>query len=225
MRLKSISVKNFRSLADIEVPLESYTCLIGRNDAGKSSVLRAIELLLDPTQAPTARDVSSFQDGTGIVEFCGEFVEAPELHPLSHDGSIKLRRRWGNGNDICEFEGEVPVSNALKAMAAGMLTKTQLNDDKELDIEVRAELNNLPDGKVQSTWWKEKYVELDERQLVAKEPGWQSIAAKAVSEFFDVVFLTADMRAQEESADSETTVFGKLGGILFRDASGRIQNY
>lgn len=218
MRLKSISVKNFRSLADIEVPLESYTCFIGRNDAGKSSVLRAIELLLDPTQSPTARDLSSFQDGTGIVEFCGEFVDVPALHPLSHNGSIKLRRRWGNGKDICEFEGEVPVSNTLKAMASGMLTKAQLNDDKELDIELRAELNNLPDGKVQPTWWKEKYVELDEKQLVAKETGWQSIAAKDVYEFFDVVFLTADMRAQEESADSETTVFGKLGGILFREA-------
>jgi CRISPR-associated exonuclease Cas4 len=192
--------------------------LIGRNDAGKSSILRAVELLLDPIQAPTARDLCSFQDGTGIIEIYAEIVDVPESHPLSHDGSIKLRRRCGNGIDICEFEGVVPVSNTLKAMAAGTLTKTQLTEDKELDIEVRAELNNLPDGKVQPTWWKEKYLELDGKHLVPKEPGWQSIAAKELSELFDVVFLTADMRAQEESADSQTSVFGKLGGILFREA-------
>ncbi|GCE11818.1 ATP-dependent nuclease [Tengunoibacter tsumagoiensis] len=47
MSLKHFRVPNYRSLYDFELPLQSFTILIGRNDAGKSNVLRAMHLLLE----------------------------------------------------------------------------------------------------------------------------------------------------------------------------------
>ncbi|HLZ60856.1 MAG TPA: AAA family ATPase [Ktedonosporobacter sp.] len=47
MVLKSLKVSDYRSLDNFVLELRSFTILIGRNDAGKSNVLRTIELLLN----------------------------------------------------------------------------------------------------------------------------------------------------------------------------------
>lgn len=44
MFIKSVRVVNFRSLVDVQVDLTGYTALVGLNDAGKSNVLRALNL-------------------------------------------------------------------------------------------------------------------------------------------------------------------------------------
>jgi len=45
--LTDVRVDRYRSLYDFEVTLQPFTVLIGRNDAGKSSLLSALRLLLD----------------------------------------------------------------------------------------------------------------------------------------------------------------------------------
>lgn len=54
MRVSRLKIQNFRSLADIEIPLWDYTILIGRNNSGKSSVLLTLKLLFEGT----ARDLT-----------------------------------------------------------------------------------------------------------------------------------------------------------------------
>lgn len=44
MLLSRLNVKNFRSLLDVEVPCSHLTAFVGANGAGKSSILRAVEL-------------------------------------------------------------------------------------------------------------------------------------------------------------------------------------
>ena len=45
MRIKNLKVKNFRSLKEIEVHFDDkVTCIVGENDAGKTSLLKCIEL-------------------------------------------------------------------------------------------------------------------------------------------------------------------------------------
>lgn len=43
--IKSIAVKNFKSLADFELKLSKFNCLIGMNGSGKSTVLQAIDFI------------------------------------------------------------------------------------------------------------------------------------------------------------------------------------
>jgi putative ATP-dependent endonuclease of the OLD family len=45
MKLKKLSIQNLRGLQNIEFDNHSFTTLIGKNNCGKSSVLRAIEML------------------------------------------------------------------------------------------------------------------------------------------------------------------------------------
>ena len=47
MRIRSVRVKNFRSIRDAELPIGDLTALIGRNGAGKSAFLGALRLFYD----------------------------------------------------------------------------------------------------------------------------------------------------------------------------------
>ena len=57
--LKSIHVKNFRSLRDVTLPLKPLTVLVGPNASGKSNVLRALVMLkamiIDEKLPPTSK--------------------------------------------------------------------------------------------------------------------------------------------------------------------------
>ncbi|MBX3722414.1 MAG: AAA family ATPase [Turneriella sp.] len=45
--IKKISVKNFRSLKDTEINLEALNIFVGQNDAGKSNILKALNLFFN----------------------------------------------------------------------------------------------------------------------------------------------------------------------------------
>ena len=53
MRLKAISAKNYRTLQDIILPFGlDYCTLSGKNNAGKSSVIRLLGYLMEPSRRP-----------------------------------------------------------------------------------------------------------------------------------------------------------------------------
>lgn len=46
MRLEHIRINNFRGLGHVDMPFSQFGCLIGENNAGKSSVFQALNLFL-----------------------------------------------------------------------------------------------------------------------------------------------------------------------------------
>jgi len=43
--IESVQIGNFKSLGDVKIPLARFTCLVGMNGAGKSTVLQALDFL------------------------------------------------------------------------------------------------------------------------------------------------------------------------------------
>lgn len=65
MLIQKIRIKNFRSIVDETIELGEYNCFVGRNDCGKSNVLKALNLFFNnQTDAYTdfdfSRDFSKF---------------------------------------------------------------------------------------------------------------------------------------------------------------------
>ena len=56
MIIKSVYVKNFRSILDESLSCNCLTALVGRNGTGKSAFLRALELFYDPSAKVTVED-------------------------------------------------------------------------------------------------------------------------------------------------------------------------
>lgn len=86
MRIRSVHIKNLRSIADQTVEFDRYNCLVGANGAGKSTVLCALNVFFRETQNATT-DLTALQledfhakntsDPIEItVEFTGLSVEA-----------------------------------------------------------------------------------------------------------------------------------------------------
>ena len=65
MRLSKLSIRNFRNFRSVDIPLSGNVVLLGENRVGKSNLLFAIRLVLDPTLPDSARQLklSDFWDG------------------------------------------------------------------------------------------------------------------------------------------------------------------
>ncbi len=59
MRIRSLHVKNFRSVKDSELTCSSLTALVGKNGSGKSTFLNALELFYEPSSKVDPADFYS----------------------------------------------------------------------------------------------------------------------------------------------------------------------
>lgn len=68
MHLAKLSIRNFRNFEAIDIPLAGNVVLLGENRVGKSNLLFAIRLVLDPTLPDSARQLklSDFWDGCDL---------------------------------------------------------------------------------------------------------------------------------------------------------------
>ncbi len=82
MFLSSVSIRNYRSIEDATLDnLDQFNVLIGRNNAGKSSVFGVLRLLQqvsrgnpNPPQAPDWRAIAPFGDGTRTLQIALTFT-------------------------------------------------------------------------------------------------------------------------------------------------------
>ena len=65
MRISRIAVKNFRNFAELDVVLGKHAVIVGENKIGKSNLLQALRLVLDPSLPDSARKLreEDFWDG------------------------------------------------------------------------------------------------------------------------------------------------------------------
>jgi hypothetical protein len=96
MKLLELHAVNYRSLYDFKLGFEPLTILIGRNDAGKSNVLRAVRLLLDDR---AARETNKFD--------WSKLTGRPPRYPEELILYGKLER----GGAVVELRRSIQVSN------------------------------------------------------------------------------------------------------------------
>lgn len=77
MIIRDVHVKSFRSILDESLPCDCLTALVGRNGAGKSSFLRALELFYDPSARVALEDFYA-EDDTQEIEIAVTFAELIE---------------------------------------------------------------------------------------------------------------------------------------------------
>lgn len=65
MRISRITIRNFRNFRDFDVSLAEHAVIVGSNKIGKSNLLHALRLILDPTPPDSARQLrrEDFWDG------------------------------------------------------------------------------------------------------------------------------------------------------------------
>jgi putative ATP-dependent endonuclease of the OLD family len=94
MRIKKVSIKNFRNFGTCEFFLDTDAVIVGENKAGKSNLLYALRLLLDPRISEYDRKlrIEDFWDG---------------LRPLTRENVISI------SVDLTDFDGNPDQSAVL----------------------------------------------------------------------------------------------------------------
>jgi predicted ATP-dependent endonuclease of OLD family len=98
MKLKWVHIKNYRSCKDVHINMGSVQALVGANNAGKSSVIRALDLLFNPSITKVDRE--TFWNGnTGaqiwIEAFFDQLTDAEK-----EDEKLKPFLRFGDTFNI-----------------------------------------------------------------------------------------------------------------------------
>lgn len=116
MRITRFSVKNFRSLADIELELRPGTVIVGENRAGKTNLVYALRLILDGRLSYTDRQLGAedFWDGLSTGE--------PDWEPMSHGHVIEASIEVVDFFDDYGLLAALADANALIAEDRARLT-------------------------------------------------------------------------------------------------------
>lgn len=157
MELKSFRVRNFRSINDSgEIDVSRITALLGRNESGKSNVLRALHSLnpadgfkaLNPIKDfPRHRKLSECNDSTPVVDSTWQLSEYEQRHlaeiwPAAEGVSeVTVSRRYGDkryvGIDAQEaaFDLAAVKAEVRKIDAAVKAKASKLTDDAKSKLE------------------------------------------------------------------------------------------
>jgi len=87
MVIKKAHIQNFRALRDVIFSLSSFSCVIGENNSGKSSLMQAIKLFLRPTKL----EGSDYYDKNLPVVVTVTFDVTPEDLAAITDGEHRSR--------------------------------------------------------------------------------------------------------------------------------------
>ncbi len=95
MQIHDISVRNFRGIHRLEqLPCGRLNTLVGKNDAGKSSLIKALDAFFNKNF--TAQDIFLGRETQAHTEVTLRFLPDLDLHPLALDqqGLLCLRKRF-----------------------------------------------------------------------------------------------------------------------------------
>lgn len=110
MRLKEVGIKNFRGFRDeIRIPVDAnVTGVTGKNDAGKSSILEALDIFFDGGETSIEKDDFNVSDPDGFIEIRCVFDDLPSEilldeanvttlaseHLLNISGELEILKRY-----------------------------------------------------------------------------------------------------------------------------------
>ena len=107
MRLESVKIRNFRGYkTETTIPLSNLTAFIGKNDAGKSTVLEALEIFFNNSVVVCEKDDLNIYANDNKIEISCIFTDLPneiiidaanpttlsEEHLLNVDGKLEIKK-------------------------------------------------------------------------------------------------------------------------------------
>lgn len=134
MRIAEITIANFRCLREARLVCHSLTSLVGRNGAGKSTVLHALDLFYRPSST-VSRDDFFNRDTTAVIAIQVAFDnlrpdEQAEFATYLQEGRLTVTKRYELAGAAVTASGRYyaarlryPAFQALRAMGAKDLSK------------------------------------------------------------------------------------------------------
>jgi energy-coupling factor transporter ATP-binding protein EcfA2 len=234
MRLEHIRIDNFRGLSQVNMPFSRFGCLIGENNAGKSSVFQALNMFLRSGSATETDFLTSARPVRIQLTFAGirdaDLLRLEEGHrariePEIHDGRLTLARIYTSpGKGVVRLVKKVPKDLRYQRPALDDILKTK--SDEELRESLRLTYPDiyadLPPGRINRTAVRRAWAEIvagltDEDMTVGDEPLPTGLDKSVAALLPEPIYIPAVKELNEEVKTTSTATFGRLLSLLFED--------
>lgn len=234
MKIEKIAISNFKGLRSAAFSPNTFSCLVGENNAGKSSVLQALVYALS---RPTKLPVELYYDPNVPVEFRLEFEEVSErdlerlaeehrskIAPLIENERLVLlvRYRVDRRLDI-RVQRRVPIEDRYKeeGIAGAFSSKRGAAIREALTTAYPEFLDGAPDAL--NVGDAKKYVSSKVRELGTENftneegplPSGMSSSIEALLP--EPIYIPAVRNLADELKTGQSTSFGRLLGLLLAD--------
>ena len=234
MRLERVSIKNFKGLREVQFEPTRFSCLVGENNAGKSTVLQAIVTALN---RPTQLSRSVFYDEMLPVVFTLRFVEVSDddlqrladehrqkIEPLVVDGALTMVVRYKLDDKVeikvlrkVPIEGrykDESIDELLKGKKGNAVSAAVISQFPEFAAEIPADLNIT----AAKSYLRERIGNLPLASFEFSEGPLPSGIASSISALLpEPIYIPAVKNLSDDLKTSQSTSFGRLLGLLLED--------
>ncbi|MCX9193444.1 ATP-dependent endonuclease [Carbonactinospora thermoautotrophica] len=235
MKISCLRVKNFRALRDVEIPLSQFTCLVGENNAGKSTVLRALDLFLTGGKV---EDADRFDPAEPVrIEVRLEGIDERDLARIGDahreriaaelvDGALRLIRIFPvSGKASLKLVKLMPREPRFHSSTIEQNLKGKTRGELLAHVQkTYPELADRFQGTVSQATVREviqEYVRLLPGE--AKEWGDDELPVpeSSIAQFLpEPIFIPAVKDLASDVKTADRSPFGKLLGLLLEDIKG-----
>lgn len=238
MKLTSLRIQNFRSCRDVTIQVDAIHALVGANNAGKSTILRALDFFFNPSvrqlgeEAFWNRDTSLKIRVEGLFDGLRTHEKEALAAYLRPEGTFHVAReaRFAGidaegGDDESEDKIRITAQYNKPLPKLEWLRDSEINaesikkwmqEKENLAVKRQSFAKFLGTDKPQVKFWKEKAAEFTAKHLQADdyEDGWvdnpkgYANVLKYNLPFF--VLIPAVRDVADESKVSKTNPFGRL---------------
>lgn len=240
LKIEKITSSNFKGLKHVEADLSEFTCVIGQNNAGKSSLLQSILIFIEGPKLP--KDV--YYDQNNNIVFTGT------LKGIDEDVLRKLNPRHREKIEAFILNGEITFSRIYKPGEGGelkirtIIPKEEKFQKRKIDefflkknsSEVTAVLlehyKEIADEDVLksiTTQGKAKELVLsyasslpESEKINSDEPIPSGIDSSVKALFPEPIYIPAVKDLSDELKTKDSTSFGKILKVLLSVIEGEL---
>jgi predicted ATP-dependent endonuclease of OLD family len=221
MKIQSVHIKNYRALTDIQVDFDTVTTFIGPNGVGKSSILRALDWYFNGKSGSLTDDDCSFGNTDQTIEVGVTFFELTEkdhtaLGKYAPDGVTTFtawKIREPDGSEVFSanakgFPAFTPIKEAKGVAEKKALYAAVSKDQPDLKLPKASTGSAINDAITQ--WESANIDKLSDIPETVQTNFFGFNSGGKMSNLFDFVLVTADLRASEESVDARTSIIARI---------------
>lgn len=243
MRLERISIDNFKGIRCQSFDPSKFSCLVGENNAGKSTVLQAIVYALNrPTQLPS----SHFYDPAAPVAFELRFSEVDGGHierlaeeaqskiaALVIDGIFSLRVQYApNEKVVVTVLRQVPIEVRYQgeAIDSAFAGKKGQGSIEQVILDVYPEFQGAQQEPLKTIGAAKAFINAQIEGLAKDQftlsyvPLPTGIASSITPLLPEPIYIPAVKNLNDDLKTTQTTSFGRLLGLLLEDMTADLGN-
>lgn len=232
MRIASLYVDHFRCLKDVRLSLDPLTVLVGRNGAGKSAFLRALETFYD-VNAPYSEEDYYNRDTSKPIVIALTYtdlspVEKKEYRAYLDSDTLTVEKEltWPRGRNSQKYYGSYMGFRSFDEVRAQTTIAQKRQRYRELrqmsafadlpDIDKNAGHDVIAENLAQ---WEARHPEQLERiRDQGQFFGFREVGQAKLERYTRFVFVPAVRDAAEDAAEGRGRVMTELMDLVVRSA-------